>query len=106
MTKNEVIDWVVSQKLVEKLSTRFSSQLGTLKEDWVQEMYLTICEMSEEKLVGLFERNQLVYYIISVCRNQATYSKSDFNKKYNDDRLIISDFTKINLEDEQEDQEV
>ena len=103
MTKSEVIDWIVSQKLVEKLSTRFSSQLGTLKEDWIQEMYLTICEMNEEKLVGLFERNQLVYYIISVCKNQALYPKSDFNKRYNDDRLIISDLTKINIEYEQED---
>ena len=82
-TKEDVITYILSQQLIEKLASRFSSQLGVNKQDYVQEMYLIICEMPEKRLVRLFEKGELVYYIMSICRNQAIYKKSKFNQKYN-----------------------
>lgn len=101
-TRQEIFDWLISQKLIEKLSTRFSSLLGENLNDWIQEMYLTVFEMPEEKLIRLFDNNQLVYYIISVCKKQALHNKSKFNKIYNDPHITY----KENLTYEQEDNQM
>lgn len=82
-TKEDVITYILSQQIIEKLASRFSSQLGTNKQDYIQEMYLTILEIPDKKLVRLFEKGDLIYYIISICRNQAIYKKSKFNQTFN-----------------------
>ena len=74
---------MLSQKLIEKLASRFSSQLGTNKQDYIQEMYLILCEIPEKRLIDIFEKGELIYYIISICRNQAIYKKSKFNLTFN-----------------------
>lgn len=83
MSREDILKYLLSQKLIEKLASRFYSQLGTNKQDYIQEMYLIICEIPENKLIHLFERGELIYYIISICRNQAVYTKSKFNQMFN-----------------------
>lgn len=89
MTREDILNYLLSQKLIEKLASRFSSQIGQNKQDYIQDMYLTLCEIDEKKLMHLFEKGELIYYIISICRNQAVYKKSKFNQTYNSPMLQI-----------------
>lgn len=87
ISRDDVIKYLIDKELIDKLSTTFQSQLGVNKADWVQEMWLIILELPEDKLVRLYENKELDWYIISIARNQVTNDKSKFNRLYNDKRI-------------------
>ena len=98
-TRQEVIDAIISLNVVEKLANRYFSALGNNKEDFIQHLYLIILEMPEERLIRLYDKGELVFYLMRIGRNQALYPKSDFNKNFNDPHIIY----KEDLTNEQED---
>ena len=79
---NEIIQYVMSMELVEKLSSKYLHYLKSDRDDFVQEMYLIILTIPKEKLTALFERNELVRYIIQIVKNQLFNHKSNFSKKF------------------------
>lgn len=83
MTRDDVINTIINSNLIEKLSNTFVSRLGVNKEDFIQEMYLILLEIPEERLVKLYTEGSLNFYLLSVARNQVVNDKSTFNKKYN-----------------------
>ena len=79
---NEIIQYVMSMELVEKLSSKYLHYLKSDRDDFIQEMYLIILTIPKEKLTALFERNELVRYIIQIVKNQLFNPKSNFSKKF------------------------
>ena len=102
LKREDIIEFIVASKIVEKLANRFSSILGSNKEDYIQEMYLMILTIPEAKLASLYAKNELVYYIISIARNQAVYKKSDFNRLYNNPLIEVVEQIQENPNEQQD----
>ena len=79
---DEIIRYVQSMQVIEKLSSKYLHYLKSDRDDFVQEMYLIILTIPKEKLTALFERNELVRYIIQIVKNQLFNPKSNFSKKF------------------------
>ena len=79
---DEIIRYVMSMQVIEKLSSKYLHYLKSDRDDFVQEMYLIILTIPKEKLTALFERNELVRYIIQIVKNQLFNPKSNFSKKF------------------------
>lgn len=87
-SKCSIIEYVYKLHIVDKLSTRYKNLVGQDNiEDYKQTIYCMLLEMSEQQLQSLYSRNELVYYIMAVARNQAVNPKSSFNRTYNDPNL-------------------
>ena len=79
---DEIIRYIQSMQVVEKLSSKYLHYLKSDRDDFVQEMYLIILTIPKDKLTALFERNELVRYIIQIVKNQLFNHKSNFSKKF------------------------
>ena len=79
---DEIIRYIQSMQVIEKLSSKYLHYLKSDRDDFVQEMYIIILTIPKEKLTALFERNELVRYIIQIVKNQLFNPKSNFSKKF------------------------
>ena len=79
---DEIIRYVQSMQVVEKLSSKYLHYLKSDRDDFVQEMYIIILTIPKDKITALFERNELVRYIIQIVKNQLFNPKSNFSKKF------------------------
>lgn len=105
MTKrDDVINYLYNKQLIPKLGSTFISQLGINREDFEQELWLIILEIPEDKLIELYDKKQLDWYILSVARNQVVNDKSTFNKKYNS--KIIEYVYDYPIEDDEDNESV
>lgn len=80
MNRDEIINYIIKLKVIEKASLRYASMLYDYRDDFIQQVYLQILQMPEDKLLELFNKNELIYYILAVCRNNAINQYSDFAK--------------------------
>ncbi len=53
-----------------------------LQADLKSEVFLVLCEMEEEKLIGLYQRNELKYYMVRIMLNMIKSDRSNFFKNY------------------------
>ncbi len=53
-----------------------------LREDLKQEVILVICELPEEKIIGLHERKELEFYTVRVILNMLKNKYSQFYRRY------------------------
>lgn len=88
--KDKIINDIIKSNLVEKLASRYISYLKEDKDDFIQYIYLLLLEMPEDKIVSLHKRNELVFYITAVARNNALGTNSKFKKIHIDDNLIYT----------------
>lgn len=102
LKREDIIEFIVASKIVEKLANRFSSILGSNKEDYIQELYFMILTIPDAKLAALYTKNELIYYIISIARNQAVYKKSDFNRLYNNPLIEVVEQIQENPNEQQD----
>ena len=79
---DKIIRYIQSMQVVEKLSSKYLHYLKSDRDDFVQEMYIIILTIPKDKITALFERNELVRYIIQIVKNQLFNSKSNFSKKF------------------------
>ncbi len=85
-TYDNIIEYIISMKLVEKLSSKYLHYLKGDRDDFIQEMYIIILTIPQEKIITLFNNNDLVRYIIQIVKNQLFNKHSKFSVKY--DRFI------------------
>lgn len=78
MTKNDIIEWLYIHRIVELACCNYKQMLGDLWDDFLQENFLIYIVMPDEKLIGLYERNELKPYIYRIAHNQATNPMSKF----------------------------
>lgn len=53
-----------------------------LQDDLRQEVFLVLCEMDEEKLLGMYEQGYLKYFIVRTILNMAKSDRSNFYRKF------------------------
>ena len=80
MVKNKIIEeyW-----LNEEVNQAFAKmQPEELQEDLKSEVFMVLLEMDEEKLIGLYERKEIRFYIVRTMLNMIKSDRSQFWKKY------------------------
>lgn len=80
MDKNEIIKeyW-----LNEEVNQAFAKmQPEELQYDLKVEVFMVLLEMEKEKLFGLYERNEIRFYIVRTMLNMIKSDRSQFWKKY------------------------
>ena len=81
-TRNQLIEEIYNEKIIERCLAKYSKRMKGNIEDVVQDIYMMIIEMPEDKLLKLYNDNELTYYILTICRNQCVNKYSKSNKKY------------------------
>lgn len=65
-----------------------------LQEDLKSEVFLVLCEMDEDKIKGLYERNELKFYIVRIMLNMIKSDRSTFYKQYRNHTEFEPSYTK------------
>lgn len=86
-TRDEILTEVYKSDILKKMANKYASKLKGDIDDFVSHCLLIICEIPEDKLVRLYEQEQLYFYVIALARNQIVNIKSTFNKEL--DKEII-----------------
>ena len=80
MVKNEILEQYWTLKEVNDAFAKMQPE--ELQYDLKAEVFLVLCEMNEDKLIGLFERNELKFYIVRIMLNMIKSDRSTFYKNY------------------------
>ena len=78
MTKNEVIEIIAKERLVEQIVSNIAKSSDDLLNDLVQEIYLDLLEKDEDKIVKLYESNQIRFFITRMIINNLHSTNSPF----------------------------
>jgi hypothetical protein len=80
MVKNEILAQYWTLKEVNEAFDKMHPE--ELRYDLKAEVFLVLCEMNEEKLIGMYERNELKFYIVRIMLNMIKSDRSNFYKSY------------------------
>ena len=78
MLRNKIITEFWESKSVNEAFEKM--QPIELQADLKSEVFLVLCEMEESKLIGLYERNELKYYMVRIMLNMIKSDRSNFFK--------------------------
>lgn len=93
MVKNKILAEYWTLKEVNDAFAKMHPE--ELQYDLKAEVFLVLCEMNEEKLIGLYERNELKFYIVRIMLNMIKSDRSTFYKNYrNYTEFIDPDYVK------------
>ena len=101
MVKNEILAQYWTSKEVNDAFDKMHPE--ELRYDLKAEVFLVLCEMNEDKLVGLFQRNELKFYIVRIMLNMIKSDRSTFYKNYRnytefvDQDFVSDDYDKIDM---------
>jgi hypothetical protein len=104
--KSKLINFYESPQLDDMLDKICPNK--RFRDDLKQELILYLLEMEQDKLVGLIERKQLLFYCYGYLKNQYQSSTSEFYKTYRN-YITFEDnnyFFKILSDDANDDDEV
>lgn len=82
MTKNEIIGKIAKKRMVEDIVHNISKKDDDQLNDLSQEIYISLMEKDEEKIVKLYEDNQLRFFITRMVINNIHSKNSPFYCKY------------------------
>ena len=85
MTKNQVIDELSKDSIVEKIVYKLLSSSKNrfdCPQDLVQDIYLLLLEEDDSLIIGLYTRKEIGYYLLKVAKNQLLSSNSRYYYKY------------------------
>jgi hypothetical protein len=80
MVKNEILAEYWDLKEVNDAFAKMQPE--ELQYDLKAEVFLVLCEMNEDKLKGMYERNELKFYIVRIMLNMIKSDRSTFYKNY------------------------
>lgn len=108
MVKNKILAEYWDLKEVNDAFAKMQPE--ELQYDLKAEVFLVLCEMNEDKLKGMYERNELKFYIVRTMLNMIKSDRSTFYKNYRnhiefvdvDKDFEIINYDKIDLIDKLE----
>jgi hypothetical protein len=80
MVKNEIIAKLWDSKEVNEAFSKMHPV--ELQYDLKAEVFLVLCEMNDEKLIGMYERNEIRFFLVRVMLNMIKSDRSTFWKQY------------------------
>lgn len=94
MTKNEVVNIIAKERMVEQICSNIAKSSDDLLNDLVQEIYLDLLQKDEDKIVKLYESNQMRYFITRMIINNLHSTNSPFWCKYKRFTQNMNEITK------------
>lgn len=82
MTKNKVVSIIAKERMVETIVSNIAKSSDDLLNDLVQEIYLDLLQKDEDKIVKLYESNQMRYFITRIVINNLHSKNSPYWCKY------------------------
>ena len=79
--KNRIVNELAKNKVVETMCVNFGVEQAYF-DDLVQEIYLIILEYDDNKIINMYEKNQIKFFITRIIKNQYFSKNSPFYKKY------------------------
>lgn len=83
MTKTSIVDDLAKNKVVETIIQNITkgSTMDTLK-DLAQDIYIDLLQKEEKKLVKMYEKKELKYFITKMVTNNVFSSNSPYYMQY------------------------
>lgn len=78
MTKNEVVNIIAKERMVETIVSNIAKSSDDLLNDLVQEIYLDLLQKDEGKIVQLYESNQIRFFITRIVINNIHSKNSPY----------------------------
>lgn len=78
MTKNEVVNIIAKERMVETIVSNIAKSSDDLLNDLVQEIYLDLLQKDEDKIVKLYLSNQIRYFITRIVINNIHSKNSPY----------------------------
>lgn len=100
MNNFEIIEELARNKVVEEIVSNISKKSFPYTDELCQDIYLSLLEKSPELIIGLYERNELKFFITRMVHNNLFSKNSPFYMKYgrwNERKTEITQDIKDNL---------
>ena len=82
MTKNEVIEIIAKERMVETAVTNIAKTNSDILNDLSQEIYLDLLQKDEQKIVNLYETNQIRFFVVRMVTNNLFSKNSPFYQTF------------------------
>lgn len=82
MTKNEVVNIIAKEKVVEQIVSNIAKTNSDILNDLSQNIYIDLLMKDDEKIVNLYETNQLRFFIVKMAKNNLFSKNSPFYKTF------------------------
>ena len=91
MNKNDVIEIIAKEKVVETAITNIAKTNSDALNDLSQNIYLDLLSKDEDKIVNLYETNQLRFFIVRMILNNLFSKNSPFYQTFKKNANLIVD---------------
>ena len=82
MTKNEVISVIAKERMVETAIANIAKTNSDVLNDLSQNIYLDLLEKDEQKIVKLYETNQIRFFVVRMILNNLFSKNSPFYQTF------------------------
>ena len=100
INKSSVINILARNKVIERLVKQYNFSSPYCK-DLCQDLYIELLNKEDKLIVGLYERNEIEYYIRKMISNNVNSSTSPFYKNYEKFRKTTDEIQNEKTEGEQ-----
>ena len=100
LTKKSVVNKLAKDKTVERLVKSYNLSTPYLK-DLCQDIYIELLNKDKDLIIGLYERNEIEYYIRKMITNNVNSTTSPFYKNYEKFRKTTDEIQNEKTEGEQ-----
>ena len=87
MNKQEIIQEISKQKVVEEIVYNIGSKGDEDLKDLAQDIYINLLEKEDSLIENLYSTNQLKFYIIRMVVNNIHSKNSPYYTKYKKDKI-------------------
>ena len=77
-----MVNIIAKEKMVETIVRNIAKSSDDLLHDLIQEIYLDLLSKSEEKIVNLYETNQLRFFIVRMATNNLFSKNSPYYQTF------------------------
>ena len=97
MTKNEIIGIIAKERLVEEIVSNIakSSDCDDTLKDLSQEIYLDLLSKDEEKIVNLYETNQIRFFVVRMVTNNLFSKNSPYYQVFRKNTNVTVDIDNL-----------
>lgn len=85
--KSRIIQMLAKEGVIEEITEHIAGRIGENERDLIQDIYVYLLELPDEKLKGMQDRKEMRWYITRMILNQYNSKTSDFYKKYRKSQL-------------------
>jgi hypothetical protein len=82
LTKQDIIEKLAKEKAVEEIIHNICKKEESYFFDLAQDIYVSLMEKSDELIISLYNKNQILFYITRMALNNIFSKNSPFYCKY------------------------